>query len=146
MNTMQKAERAMVGKAVDLLLEHINKDRQNNLMTLVDLAEKITGDRFSAEAFAGARELVSDENGKWMQYAYRILDEVDPHVIRTTALNLGYQAAYAGTKEIRENRKKHQCNVPWLLLIDPTSACNMHCKGCWAAEYGHKLNLTFDEL
>ena len=146
MNTMQKAERAMVGKAVDLLLEHINKDRQNNLMTLVDLAEKITGDRFSAEAFAGARELVSDENGKWMQYAYRILDEVDPHVIRTTALNLGYQAAYAGTKEIRENRKKYQCNVPWLLLIDPTSACNMHCKGCWAAEYGHKLNLTFDEL
>ena len=21
-----------------------------------------------------------------------------------------------------------------------------HCTGCWAAEYGHKLNLTFDEL
>lgn len=27
-----------------------------------------------------------------------------------------------------------------------TSACNLHCTGCWAAEYGHKLNLTFDEL
>ena len=30
--------------------------------------------------------------------------------------------------------------------MDPTSACNLHCTGCWAAEYGHKLNLTFDEL
>ena len=26
------------------------------------------------------------------------------------------------------------------------SACNLHCIGCWAAEYGNKLNLTFEEL
>ena len=30
--------------------------------------------------------------------------------------------------------------------MDPTSACNLHCTGCWAAEYGNKLNLTYDEL
>ena len=36
--------------------------------------------------------------------------------------------------------------MPWLILMDPTSACNLHCTGCWAAEYGHKLNLTFDEM
>ena len=39
-----------------------------------------------------------------------------------------------------------QCNVPWLILMDPTSACNLHCTGCWAAEYGHKLNLSFEDL
>ena len=32
------------------------------------------------------------------------------------------------------------------MLLDPTSACNMHCKGCWSAEYGHKLNLTYEEM
>ena len=42
--------------------------------------------------------------------------------------------------------KSNGCNVPWLILMDPTSACNLHCTGCWAAEYGHKLNLTFDEM
>ena len=31
-------------------------------------------------------------------------------------------------------------------MLDPTSACNLHCTGCWAAEYGNKLNLTFDEI
>ena len=41
---------------------------------------------------------------------------------------------------------KYQCNVPWAILMDPTSACNLHCTGCWAAEYGNKLNLSFDEL
>ena len=30
--------------------------------------------------------------------------------------------------------------------MDPTSACNLHCTGCWAAEYGHKLNLTYEEM
>lgn len=43
-------------------------------------------------------------------------------------------------------REKYKCNVPWLILMDPTSACNLHCTGCWAAEYGNRLNLTFDEM
>ena len=30
--------------------------------------------------------------------------------------------------------------------MDPTSACNLHCTGCWAGEYGNGLNLTFEEM
>lgn len=30
--------------------------------------------------------------------------------------------------------------------MDPTSACNLNCIGCWAAEYGNQLNMSFDEL
>lgn len=30
--------------------------------------------------------------------------------------------------------------------MDHTSACNLHCTGCWAAEYGNKLNLTYEEM
>lgn len=37
-------------------------------------------------------------------------------------------------------------NIPGAILLDPTSACNLHCTGCWAAEYGNKLNLSFDEI
>ena len=45
-----------------------------------------------------------------------------------------------------ETAAREGCNIPWAILLDPTSACNLHCTGCWAAEYGNKLNLTFDEL
>lgn len=31
-------------------------------------------------------------------------------------------------------------------ILDPTSACNLQCTGCWAAEYGNKLNLTVEEI
>ena len=37
-------------------------------------------------------------------------------------------------------------NIPWLILFDPTSACNMHCVGCWAGEYGNKNNLSFEDM
>ena len=30
--------------------------------------------------------------------------------------------------------------------MDPTSACNLKCTGCWAAEYGHQLQLSNEEL
>ena len=43
-------------------------------------------------------------------------------------------------------RKKYNCNIPWAILLDPTSACNLHCTGCWAATYGNRLNLSLNEI
>ena len=141
-----KLERAAVSKVLDGVIKYINTDRQAHLLNLVDVVEKLTGDMFQQKSYEGARELIKDENGKWMQYVNRLLDEVDPHVLKMTALNLGYQAAFAGTKIMRKKREELQCNVPWVMLLDPTSACNKHCTGCWAAEYGHQLNLSYETL
>ena len=104
------------------------------------------GDNFQKSAYEGARKLIQDPDSKWMRYLNRALDEIEPHVVKQTALNLGFEAAFHGTKMIRSMREVHQCNIPWLILMDPTSACNLHCTGCWAAEYGHKLNLTYEEM
>ena len=146
MTAAHKMERALVSRTIDGVIHYVNKDRQANLLHLIDVVEKIAGDMFSEKSYDGARNMVRDEDSKWMRYLYRLMDETDPHVLKMTALNLGFEAAYFGTKTIRENRRRYQCNIPWLILMDPTSACNMHCTGCWAAEYGHKLNLTYEEL
>ena len=45
-----------------------------------------------------------------------------------------------------KSRKKYECNIPWAILLDPTSACNLHCTGCWAADYGNALNLSYDDI
>jgi MoaA/NifB/PqqE/SkfB family radical SAM enzyme len=42
--------------------------------------------------------------------------------------------------------RKHRCVIPRLLLIDPTSACNLKCKGCWAADYQKNSNLSYKKL
>ena len=61
-------------------------------------------------------------------------------------MNFLYESLLRGTTTIRKNREKYNCNIPWLILFDPTDACNMHCIGCWAGEYGHKHNLSFEDM
>ncbi len=146
MSITQSIERGAFSLAIDGTLKHINKDREKGLLQILDLTQKFMGDNFGTAAYEGAKKLITDPDSKWMRYVNRLLDETDPHVAKMTALNLGYQAAFQGTKTIRKMREEHQCNIPWLILMDPTSACNLHCTGCWAAEYGNKLNLTFEEM
>lgn len=68
------------------------------------------------------KELICDKDKTLNKYINRLLDEINPHVLKTTALNLGYEAFFHGTKTIRKMREVHDCNVPWLILMDPTSA------------------------
>ena len=80
------------------------------------------------------------------RYVTSMVQDLHPNVLKTTLMNLGFEAFYNGTKTIHEMREIHKCNIPWIILMDPTSACNLHCTGCWAAEYGNKLNLSFDDM
>ena len=141
-----KAQRAAFSAAIDRVLKAVNKDREKAFLQLIDLSEKFLGDTFPKASYESLRRLVCDEDSKWMKYINTALDELSPHVVKTAALNLGFEAAFYGTKLTRKMREEHQCNIPWLILMDPTSACNLHCTGCWAAEYGHRLNLTYEDL
>lgn len=51
-----------------------------------------------------------------------------------------------GFKQQLAEADNQGCNIPWAILMDPTSACNLKCTGCWAAEYGNRLNMTYEEL
>ena len=145
-NLTHKMQRAAVGKMVDVVLSHADKDPEKTMGQIVDLAKQFYGSSFSDETYERAKKTLSDPDSKWSKLINCVLDQTDPHVARTTALNLGYEAFFRGTKTIRENRVKYQCNIPWLILFDPTSACNMHCVGCWAGEYGNKNNLSFEDM
>ena len=141
-----KVQRTAVGTMVDVALAHVSKDRQKAFAEMVDVAKQFYGDSFSEETYEHARAVLTDADSKWSKLINCVLDQTAPSVARTTALNLGYEAFFRGTKTIRENRTKYHCNIPWLILFDPTSACNMHCVGCWAGEYGNKNNLSFEDM
>ncbi len=139
-------QRKAFGTIIDIALKQLHKDREKSYLQLIDLAGRFWGDGVSKESLDKVRAAVTDPENKWIRYINRILDETDPHVAKMAALNLGYEAFFRGTKMIRENREIYKCNIPWLILFDPTSACNMHCAGCWSGTYGHKHNLTFEDM
>ena len=47
-----KATRAAFGKAIELTLKHVEKDREKGLLQLVDLTEKYMGDNFQKENYS----------------------------------------------------------------------------------------------
>ncbi len=141
-----KAGRIAVSKAADIILKNLDKDREKEILKLVDFMEKyMDGEKLDVN-FDNVRKKVADKDSALNKYINKALDEIDPNVLKTMVLNLGFEAFLNGTKTIRKMREKYDCNIPWLILMDPTSACNLHCTGCWAAEYGNRLNLTFDEM
>ena len=145
-NLTHAATRATLGKTIDIILKNANKDSDKEIGKLVDRMGKYMDGEDLGVDFDKLKEMVCNKDATLNKYINRVLDEVDPKVLKTMALNLGYEAFMYGTKTIRKNREIHNCNVPWLILMDPTSACNLHCTGCWAAEYGNRLNLTLDEM
>ena len=112
----------------------------------MNLAHKIAGKNFPQYFWDNANEVLGDPEQKWTQMIYNAMDRLHPNIVKQHVLNMGFEAGLTGFKKVRENREKYGCNVPWVILMDPTSACNLKCTGCWAAEYGHQLQLSNEEL
>lgn len=125
--------------------KYLHRDPEKNLLKLMDWADKFAGDEFVSQRRI-VREAMTNPEHPYYAYIRHILNDIDPHVMKTTAVNFFINAALCGWTKQEECRKKYGCNIPWTILLDPTSACNLHCTGCWAAEYGNKLNLTYDEI
>ena len=66
-------------------------------------------------------------------------------MLKTIFNNFFVNANLVGWPKQEELRVQLQYS-PWAILLDPPPACNLHCTGCSAAEYGNKLNRTFDEI
>ena len=130
---------------IEQTFNYIYKDPDKNMNKIMDWADK-----FSQGQFPFQREMIREaiENPEHPYYSYirKLFKDVDPHVTKTLAVNFFINAALTGWPKEEKLRQKYNCNIPWAILLDPTSACNLHCTGCWAAEYGHKLNLTYDEI
>lgn len=145
------AGRAAFSAAADTAIKAVRsggpEKMAENAVKLVELARPfLNKNRFTDEQIDKAVEFVQNADGKWMQFAYRTITELDPHILKMNALNLVYEGMFYGYNYVEELRKQYDCNMPWILLFDPTSACNLHCKGCWAAEYGNRLNLSYDDM
>lgn len=121
------------------------KDPEANLPKIMNIAEKFAGGSFPRQRNM-IHKVINDRDNPYHKYILRILQDTDEDVLKRFVNNFFLNANLKGWQIQEENRKKYGCNIPWAILLDPTSACNLKCTGCWAAEYGNKSNLTFDEI
>ncbi|WP_027398872.1 radical SAM protein [Anaerovorax odorimutans] len=140
MNIINKAKDFGFAQAI----KYLEKDPEANIPKLLGLVDRfIPKDEFKAQREAIWSVVESKDN--WYQLIMRFY-ELDPGIRTTFFHNFIMNANFFGWTDQDKNREKYNCNIPWTILLDPTSACNLNCTGCWAAEYGHKLNLSYEDI
>lgn len=131
---------------VNRALDYIKEDPETSLPKLIDWFDKIDKNDVMLGQRKAVREVIEDKDNNWHRYMMSLWDDIDTEVRQTFLKNFVVNASLIATQQLNESRAKHDCNVPWAILMDPTSACNLGCTGCWAAEYGDKLSLDLKTL
>ena len=146
MAMQHKAQHASAAFVLDKILKYIDKAPDENIIELLNYADRYFAKLFPVKYLEAIKNGAKDPDNIYRKLALSIVSDVDRNDLKTMVLALGLHGAYYGTKTVRQKRDELNCNIPWNILFDPTSACNKSCVGCWAAEYGHKLNLTLDQM
>ena len=128
--------------AVNQALKYIEGNPEENIPKLMALVDKYSPDGWYESQRDAIRKVIA-EKGNWYQLILNVY-KLDPGVRKAFFQNFLFNASLKGSATQEETAEG--CNVPWAILLDPTSACNMHCTGCWAAEYGHSLNLSLETM
>ena len=103
---------------------YIGKNPEVNAPKLMDSFERQRN---------AVRAVVNDPSNNMYKLMMSLMKETDTDVLKTFFQNFFLNANLIGWKKQDEYREKYNCNIPWAILLDPTSACNLKCVGCWAA-------------
>lgn len=130
--------------AVDLLLRYLANDPMQKLPAIFTLAEQLDRGQIHRNQIRELRTLLSDPQGVWYRFTENLFYGVNVRSLQKFTECFLLNASLDGEALAREAEKTHGCNIPWAILMDPTSACNLSCTGCWAAQYGNKNNLSYE--
>lgn len=92
------------------------------------------------------RDNLENKDSNVYQLTMRALNELDNDLFEELACNFAINSSFKGWQKQIKLREELDCNIPWAILLDPTSTCNLKCTGCWAADYGNQLNLSYDDI
>lgn len=140
MKATDRIKKAAITKLMNYLLE----DPEKNINKIMDTLDKLVPNALFPQQRDAIRNSIETKNN-WYQLIMKLMDlnpEMRDDLLKTFVVDANLLAW--GTQE--QNRDKYECNIPWAILLDPTSACNLHCTGCWAADYGHALNLSYEDI
>ncbi len=132
---------------LDTALSYLERNPEENIGKLISFVSSIAPKEGPGRTKIDAvRKLLADRESPWYRLVMRIYSDIDPEVRKTLFRNFILNSYFKWAEDKEKYEKEHDVRVPWTILMDPTSACNLKCTGCWAAEYGNKLNMDLATL
>jgi uncharacterized Fe-S cluster-containing radical SAM superfamily protein len=130
--------------AISLLLRYFTRNLLAKLPALFRLAERLDKGQLYEAQIRTLRALMSDERGVWYRFTDDLFKNMNRRCLRRLTESFLLNASLSGGAAAREAELRYGCRIPWAILMDPTSACNLSCVGCWAAQYGSKSSLSYE--
>ncbi len=131
--------------ALKQVIKLLNDNPEKNIMRILNLVETMDREGNLKRQLVPVKEAM-EQKTNWYELAMSLWSDVDDEVRKKMFENFVINANLIASPRIEASKEKYNCNIPWAILMDPTTACNLKCKGCWAADYGHKLNMSFETL
>jgi len=126
------------------LVNYLDRDHIKNLKNLIDFL-KFTGlYNVQPEAKRLIYERLDDPESPWYRAMKNIKRDLNKNVRKKLVGNFILRAGLFAKPKRDRLREQLQQNIPFALLMDPTSACNLECIGCWANDYAKTDSLSFE--
>ena len=131
---------------IKFALNLVKENPEKNLPKLMGIIDKLDKNDELLGTRKAVRDILNNPESVWYKFIMSIWQDIDDDVRCKIFENFVVNTGVIGYHRQLKAKEEHGCNIPWAMLIDPTSACNLNCTGCWAAEYGNKLSMTYEEL
>ena len=111
-------------------LKYLDSNPQENVPKIVSWLRKLDKDNLYTNTYNMLDKIMKDPDNNWNKLIQSVYTTIDPDVRKRTFENFIVHSAIVGTQRKNRLSAKYDCNIPWAILMDPTSACNLHCTGC----------------
>ena len=128
---------AMKKAAITKLMNYLLADPEKNINKIMDTLEPLLPKSLFPSQRESIRNAIEQKNN-WYQLIMKIMTDINPEVRDDLLKTFVIDANLLAWTQQEKSRKKYECNIPWAILLDPT--------GCWAADYGNALNLSYDDI
>jgi len=137
----------MIGSAgLKLAYAYLNSNPDKNIPKLMDWMDRLDRKNTMEGQRKAVRKVIEEKNNNWYKLILSLWSDIDPGVRKEFFNNFILNENFVGWPIQEANRTKYDCNIPWAILMDPTSACNLKCTGCWAAEYDKTSSLSYETM
>ena len=107
-------------------MEYLDSDPDTNIEKILNWLIKIDKeDKYIGFQAKVVRKHLSDPNNNWNKLIKSLWTDIDDGVRKKLFVNFLLNATFLGGKRQQKMREKYDCNIPWAILFDPTTSCNL---------------------
>ncbi len=128
------------------VLRYMERDPDQSIPAILKWIEKFDKTESVKRQVRTFRTAIEDKEGNWYKFVKSLWTDIDKGVRKKVFENLVINSTIIGSPKQDRIKEANNCNIPWTILMDPTTACNLNCTGCWAAEYKSGLQMSNDLL